>query len=54
MQMHEVVSYVGVVSVRQRLSNVVGPEGESVSVTTFTDIRQEMNKVLLDRPFCVG
>ena len=46
-QVHEVVSHVGVVSVKQRLSNMAGADGESVSITTFTDIRQEMDKVSL-------
>ena len=40
------VTEVGVVSVRQRLSNVAGGEGKCVSVTTFTDIHQETNKVI--------
>ena len=45
----------GVVSVQQRLGNIEGVEGKSVSVTTFTDIHQEMDKVLLtgSTPSCV-
>ena len=45
----------GVVSVQQRLGNVEGVEGKSVAVTTFTDIHQEMDKVLLTgfSPSCV-
>ncbi|CAI8034350.1 Alpha-mannosidase 2x [Geodia barretti] len=46
---HEVVSYVGVVSVQQRLGNVEGVEGKSVAVTTFTDIHQEMDKEVVMR-----
>jgi alpha-mannosidase II len=46
---HEVVSYVGVVSVQQRLGNIEGVEGKSVSVTTFTDIHQEMDKEVVMR-----
>ena len=39
------LSEVGVVTIQQRLSNIAGQEGQSVAVTTFTDIRTETNKV---------
>ena len=38
---------VGIVRVQQRLINVPGVEGQSVAVTTLTDIRKEDNKVSL-------
>ena len=44
-QVQEVLSEAGLVTVQQRLSDIAGAEGHSISVTTLTDVRTETNKV---------
>jgi hypothetical protein len=46
-QVHEVVVDVGVIKVQQRLTTIAGVEGHSVAVTTLTDIREEIDKVVI-------